>query len=320
MILFMRNSELTKFWIKIAAIILIFISLAGIFNKITDASYEKRNFGAYKDKLQSLANLEGHKTVFVGGSSVLFGVNAEYYEKLSGETTINMGLHAFKLYDIYFSTIKPYLHEGDTVVLAFEYSPYVDDWDGYDTAGLLTAHMSGSYYKCMDNKYRGIYTYQQLLMSYEKIKNYVYTNLIEKRLKGEEKRYLRSNIDSRWGDIKKGVAVASENPTPYKISKTVNPSSMNEILKNIKEYESLGVKVYIVFPPIYTESASAYEDGEQIYNEIKSYFGDRVLGKPSDCIYKDNQKFLDTAYHLTYDECLRHTEYYYSLLKDNMNQ
>lgn len=303
------------FCAKICTVFLLVIGGMAICNKITDPYYSRRHFGAYKDKIERLKDTSGERTVFVGGSSVLMGVNAEHYSQISGKSAINMGLHALKIYDIYLACIEPYIKSGDTIVLAFEYYPYNYKWEDYDDVGLNIAHESEVYYKLVPLKHKGTYIYQQLLRSYAKLYERIYGITVESKLKGEEKGYLRENI-TEYGDMKKEINKHSEDPAPYKYDLIFNQDAAKSIMTYIERYESKGAKVYIVFPPIYTEQPiqENYSKLEEFRKTMCAYFGDRVLGHPSDWMFNEKSNFWDTGYHLIYQAALEHTQYYYSLI------
>ena len=119
---FMRvfKSAVSRFWVRLLCFGLTLVLFCFIFNLITDGFYMNRHYGSYQDKLETLKSIDGPKTVFVGGSSVLCGINAEHYSEISGQCAVNMGLQALKSPDIYLSCILPYINSGDTVFIAFE--------------------------------------------------------------------------------------------------------------------------------------------------------------------------------------------------------
>jgi len=74
------------------------------------------------DNIQS--NAAGRRLVFVGGSNVLFGIDAKRVTTETGIPTINGGLSAVLRVDEVFAGAKKMLHPGDTLVLALEYTAY----------------------------------------------------------------------------------------------------------------------------------------------------------------------------------------------------
>lgn len=320
-ILFMHNSRnktIADLWLRIGAVAIGIILIASIFNIFTDSYYSWRHYGAYYDKLNTLKNTPGERTIFIGGSSTLFGVNAEYYEGLSGEKSINMGLHALKSPDIYLTCTLPYIHQGDTVVIGFEYYVYnsLDTWHEYDDVGLDVAHLSKEYYKDLPLDNALNYLYQQLLRSYEKVSLRLYGSTIEKVMKGTETVYLRENIN-RYGDMKADFACESKEPDEQNVNLYFNQDSAQILLHYIEKYHDAGATVYLVFPPSYTNAQSA--DVETFYSSMQDTFGNIVLGSPNDWMLSESSKFYDTGYHLIREEALKRTHYLYDLIH-NENQ
>ena len=311
------NKKMLLFYSKLSILFALIIVIGLIFNLYTDRLYDMRHFGAETDKIQHLKEIEENKTIFVGGSSVLSGVSAQHYSEISGEEAINMGLHALEPYDVYLATIAPYVQKGDKVILALEYTAYCNKWNEYDDVGLIVAHESKEYFKNAGTKHKPQYYYQQILRSYSKVYETLYHNIIEVRLKGEEKAYLRKNINE-YGDIKPEINADTENPQPQKYSLEITKEAANEISCYIQKYEQKGAKVYVVFPPIYTDIdiKSNKKNIDAFYKQMQDFFGkNRVLGYPTDWMFNTGEKFWDTGYHLNAEACREHTEYYYNLIR-----
>ena len=309
-----KKKSIGMFWCKVGIMSFIIVLLAAVLNQITDPYYSWKHYGAYRDKLTTLKNIDTPKTIFVGGSSVLFGVNAAYYEKLSGEKAINMGLHAMRSPHIYLSCIEPYVHAGDTVIIAFEYGVYSSDdrWREYDNVGLDVAHLSGEYYERIPPENRMTYSYQQLLRSYERFPLYVYDQ-ISSRYTGTEKVYLRENINT-YGDLIESIDTASQTPKPSDDKLVFNEKSAEYIMNYIQLFENQGAEVYLAFAPWLNPGLSKQEK-EAYFIAFRNFFGEIVLGEPEDWILEDPQMFYDTQYHLTRDAALEHTAYYYNLIR-----
>ena len=306
--------ESAKLILKMLVIIITVSIFAFASNYITDPVYEERHYASYEDKLHSLQQTRSPTTIFVGGSSVLFGINAEHYELISGQKAINMGLHAIESPDIYLACIEPYIHIGDTIVISFEYTAYNSTWDSYDDAGLYVAHFSREYWKRVPIELASTYFYQQFMCSFDKLSKCFYTKEVVSLFESKSKDvYLRRNINE-YGDISYGIANESKYCSPYEPNLTINPNAMNHILNYVQRFENLGAKVYFVFPPIFDGGTVSSIRYEKYFDEIKRYLGDRLLGYPEDWALDDVTQFYDTGYHLTYDSCLHHTEYVYGLI------
>lgn len=299
------------FLIKIIAILLIcFLASAGC-SFITDSVLNDGFLYAYKDKLNTLKSIEGEKTVFVGGSSVLFGVSAEHYEQLSGKKAVNMGLNA-GTYDVYLETIKPHINKGDTVIFAFEFDGYTDEWYNFTNITLDLAHISKNYFQTLPFKYKSTYLYKQTLRHYEKTFS-VISKFIKRILKDDE--FYTRAIVNQYGDIKPELfKTKADLPDPTKIKKELNYDSLAEILKHIEELETKGAKVFILYPPCYISEDNGSMD--EMDNKLKSYFGNRVLGNMDDWLFETDENFFDTVYHLNHVATIKHTHYYYDLIRN----
>ncbi len=71
-----------------------------------------------------------HKIVLVGGSNLSYGVDSALIESATHCPVVNMGMNGFFGIRFMLEEVKPYLHSGDTVVIAFEHETYVRPADG----------------------------------------------------------------------------------------------------------------------------------------------------------------------------------------------
>ena len=79
------------------------------------------------DKMQILADAGSPKIVFIGGSSLAFGLDSQEIEKNTGITVVNMGLHANLGLRFMTEQVKEYLAPGDIVVISPEYEYFYDN-------------------------------------------------------------------------------------------------------------------------------------------------------------------------------------------------
>lgn len=308
----MRLSMLTsktKFWTKLLALFLAVILFSGACSLLADRCLSHGFLYSYADKLESLKNTQGQKTVFVGGSSVLFGVSAEEYEKLSGKPAINMGLNA-GAYDVYLSSILPYINQGDTVVLALEFEAYNDKWYKYDEIYLDVANSSEGYYKNLPALQKPVYFFKQSLRSCNKVFDVAYS-IIQEKLDDDGQLYVRKNIKSN-GDFNSELTSGTKKISPHEIKDNLKDEALKEVLRYTKLYENKGAKVHIAYPPCY--SVSHQDVINNIDKTIRQTFGSRVIGNINDWILSTNDYFFDTAYHLNSEGVVKHTKYYHDLI------
>ncbi len=113
--------------IKLISLILLLILPLGAFVTVTEClsdPYESTYLGAFDEKYDRLYHTEGKKIIFVGGSSLPFGLRSDLLEKeLAGEyTVVNFGLYATLGTKFMMDTSKKAIGEGDIVVLCPELS------------------------------------------------------------------------------------------------------------------------------------------------------------------------------------------------------
>ncbi len=111
--------------IKLIALILIVLIPFPVFSLIvnlTEDSYAKTYLGAFEEKYFRLYNSENKKVIFIGGSSLPFGLRSDLIaEELGGEyDVINFGLYATLGTKFMMDMAKDAISEGDIVVLSPE--------------------------------------------------------------------------------------------------------------------------------------------------------------------------------------------------------
>lgn len=75
-----------------------------------------------KDKIELLKTTPSPRIVFAGGSNLAFGLNSEFVKQETGFNPVNLGLHGrLGIYPL-IRMLEKHVRDGDTVVLAPEYS------------------------------------------------------------------------------------------------------------------------------------------------------------------------------------------------------
>lgn len=299
-----------EFWLKIFFVFFIVILFSNFFSKILVDKFLSDGFlYSYEDKLNILASETDNKTVFVGGSSVLFGVSAKYYTELSGKPAVNMGLNA-GAYDLYLSSIQPYLKKGDTVVLALEYDAYIVEWQKMDNICLDLANVTKNYHKTLPFIKRLTYYYKQMLRYCNRVFDIVYKLALNK-LDSQSQLYVRKNV-VEYGDFNSELTKGCKDIEKHSVKSELNQDALDGILKHIEFMEEKGVTVFVVYPPVYASKED--KTFEEIDVKLKNVFKDRILGNYDDWVCDTNEYFFDTPYHLNSEGILKHTEYYHNLI------
>ena len=124
----MNNKEIVELKIFLKKII-IFSVLLGIPLSIVlfVIPFEENNYYlALNDKHKALETTPQPRIILVGGSNLAFGIDSERMEKELNVSVVNTGLAAGMGLPYMLKDVKPYLKEGDTVILVPEYSLYFD--------------------------------------------------------------------------------------------------------------------------------------------------------------------------------------------------
>ena len=111
--------------IKLIALLLLALlpfSAFFIYTESLDDQFSNTYLAEFDDKYERLYNTEGKKIIFVGGSSLPFGLRSELIEQELGDeyTVINFGLYATLGTKFMMDTAKGAISEGDIVILCPE--------------------------------------------------------------------------------------------------------------------------------------------------------------------------------------------------------
>ena len=282
-------------------------------------SHENDFTAAIVDKYDRLNSVEGKKIVFVGGSSLPFGLKCELIEnELPDYTAVDFGLYAalgtVVMMDLSLSGIS----EGDIVILAPETDPQL--YSDFFTPRLfrtslgdrtdLLAYLSSGRRKEAANAY--------------------YPVLIDRlRQRGdptvpETELYARSSFDD-YGDI---AFTRSRNRMSegYDSSQTVSLSGLldggfvDEVNAYAEKVRDKGATLLFWFPPI-NESAARFTDKEanRFNRQLAEQLDCEILGDVRDTVY-DSGYFYDTNYHLNDDGAVMHTANAVKKIKEYLGQ
>lgn len=111
--------------IKLIALILVVFTPIGIFALCTGGlpdPYEATYLGAFDEKYERLYAATGKKIIFIGGSSLPFGLRCDLLEEEFGEeyTVINFGLYATLGTKFMMDAARDAISDGDIVIIAPE--------------------------------------------------------------------------------------------------------------------------------------------------------------------------------------------------------
>ena len=286
-----------------------------IYTEKTPNQYNNTYIAEFNDKYQLLNSTKEKKIIFVGGSSLPFGLRSDLIEQeLPDYKVVNFGLYATLGTKFMMDMSKANINEGDIVILSPElnsqtYSLYFNPTsvlqacDGYTFKYM---HLSSS-----DN-IKLIYNYY----SFAKNKFHYAKNNNAPDPIG----IYRHDSFNKYGDIK---VDRPNNIMTNGVDSTMQITTTNELLndefvKYVNKYcnyvRKKGAKVYFNFSPCNELAiASSKKNRDDFQNQIDAKIKCDRLSNLDDCII-DYRYFYDTNFHLNSSGAI----YYTSLLIDNL--
>lgn len=282
--------------LKFTFLLLIVLWLGILF--IPDKNVQSSILGAYPTKHQLLKQTPEKKIILLGGSNLSFGIDSKQIEKVFNKPVINMGIHAGVGLEFMINDIKPYISEGDTIILIPEYEHFYTD-NFYGEMELISVLFDiEPQSKKIINKNQWTHLFKYLpTYSAKKIKNFIPSVLKNKEepISIYHKESFNENGDAylHWTLPNQAYLPAVKN----KGNETVNKVVINQLLDLKKHVKSRKANL-LIFPPVIDETS--YKNMEYIITKIDSELADNQLKLVSHPVnYKyNNQFFFNSYYHL----------------------
>ena len=286
----MRNFILrTLLFFAIQVLVCAVLYIAGRGDESEDGHY----LSSLIDKHERLDSMSRPRLIFVGGSSLMFGINSEHIEKETGRATVNMGVNAALGLDFILSDIEPKISSDDLVVLSLEYGFFLKDiaqppslWHALGIAPHNILAMGPRKIPwIMDN---GLYPIRQLA-------RHPFTGRPEMN-----DLYSRNNINER-GDIvsrPERYNIEIKAPVSAEESNSARRQAVSRIVLFRERVAKQGAKVIVLYP--YLPKSHIKVRGD-FYKSVHLALGEEgfsILGTPAEASLKD-EYFYDSNYHLT---------------------
>lgn len=283
-----------------------------IYGSTQEIKYGNTFYAELKYKTELLENTEENKIVFIGGSSLAFGLRSEEIEKVLGYKVVNYGLYAAigtkPMMDLALKDIK----EGDIVILAPELSK--------ETYSLNFNYEMVN--KCLENC--GYYKNRFSILDRGNLLINKFSYIIEKA-------NVNVNVQppydlasfNEYGDIESELVKQNILYDLYDTEQLIIP---NKELANIdfiecvnnyaKKVERKGAKIYFTYSP--TNRLSLEGDNiSEFYDVLEKELKVKTLGTINDFVYHEDY-FYDTNYHLNYAGSLIHSKQLAGFIKDEL--
>jgi hypothetical protein len=265
---------------------------------IPDKSVQSSILGAYPSKHELLKQTTSKKIILLGGSNLSFGIDSKQIEKALKKPVINMGIHAGVGLEFMINDIKPYISEGDTVILVPEYEHFYTD-NFYGEMELISVLFDiEPQSKKIINKDQWLHLLKYLpTYSAKKIKNFLPSILKNKE---EPISIYHKNSFNEKGDAYLHWSLPNQTYLPAiknKENETVNKEVITQLL-DLKKYVQSKQATLLIFPPVIDETS--YNNQESIILKISAELTDNQLifvSNPINYKYK-NQLFFNSYYHL----------------------
>ncbi len=262
------------------------------------------------DKHERLQMLESPKIVFVGDSSLAFGLDAKHIEETLNIPTSNMGLHAALGLEFTFKEIGGTIQKNDIVILSAHYYPNDVDINQGVICHTLDFHPILKQ-KIVRYPLDGIRL--DLICKVKRIRRYALNKRAGATLVPADDVALVSETPptvfgyskssfTAYGDIvdvlyeHSEINFEAELPDMHKVSQW---KTMRQIQKLQRYVEKQGASLYFVFPPY---PKSKYEQNsvliEQFADTLRNKTGIKILGSPVAATFS-NDMFFNSDYHLT---------------------
>ena len=276
---------------------------------------------AIETKHKNLAKLPSPRIIFLGGSSVAFGVDSKSIGDSLGLNGFNLGLHAGLGLQFIVNEALEMAKPGDVLVVSSEY------FLGEGQMKML-AYMSQNYPP--SEKYLNLNASEKISYPYELVMD----NLLAKNsrvqntfLKGKKtvvqqdtnNVYRKSGFNER-GDYELHL---DQEARPFGIfvkyeQREENYTTGIEMLNKLAALQEKGVRVFYVFPGYPLEEYNRFQKPLQSFeNQLKAGLQFPVLGKVTDFLYPESD-FYDTVYHLRRKGRVERTKTMVRLLRESL--
>jgi len=297
--------------------LLIILTLTTVLNLGAVAAYKQRNMQSYLaagiDKEQRLSSLPGSRIILVGGSNVAFGFKSDLIEQITGYPTINMGLQGSLGIRFSLNSLKPYLHQGDIVIISPEYNDFVYGFVGGDILNqYLIVNPSNIKYLSsiqellgMINAFPGTHTSAIYSIIDDLLRLHCFL------CKPHESVYFRQAFN-QFGDITTNQDNPEINIAHLKFSpgnENFNTIETIKVLDRFSDYASEnGISVYLVYPPTSKiEDQVTIDIINRLDKKLRQDLTIKILGSISESEFSDQYMF-NTFYHLNSKGAYMHTQ------------
>lgn len=297
-----------RFFVRIILLSLAVVLTGVILGSGSSETGDDNYLAAVLEKDRLIRNAESPKIILVGGSNLAFGVDSKMMQDSLGMPVVNMGLYAKLGLKYMLAQVRPYIQEGDIVVVVPEYDQFYGDFANGDHT-LNTALL----YAPSDRVGDFIRSYSIMdVVLRPRVENARRSFLRGLAVAvGREDQFFPPDTNpvynrrsfNEYGDVVAHLGTRGMNPDsiyvgPLPSIDTFNSETIALLNDLAEDAEARGAKAYFMFPSYIDRSLELNRAAiDSLRRKFKGKLRIPVVGSPSDFSYPGNY-FFDTRYHL----------------------
>jgi hypothetical protein len=285
------------------------ILLSGLLISRYDAHSGDDNYlAAILEKDRLIRTTQSPKMILVGGSNLAFGIDSQLMQDSLGVNVVNMGLYAKLGLRYMLAQVKPYIRQGDIVIVVPEYDQFYGSFSEGDNT-LNTALL----YAPADRISDFVKSYSVIdVVLRPRVENVRRAFLVAAAdAAGLKSKYFPPDTNpvynrhsfNKYGDVVSHLGKKSMNPDSIYVKPLPPPKDFNN--RTLDELNDIGdvarerkAHAYFLFPS-YIDRSYSINTGAIAWLEHRLETGMRIpiLGTPKDFVYP-SAWFFDTRFHL----------------------
>lgn len=267
------------------------------------------------DKMKRMQELPSPKMILVGGSNLAFGINSEKMQVALGMPVVNMGLDAGLGLKFMLDQVKPFLIQGDVIVIAPEYDHFTGNLFSGSGALIKLIEINHDWSKLADISMitlaNNLMSRNQTIFGFSRS-----TPRISDISKSWD--YSRAGFNS-FGDEIAHLSFPNEKfKEDGPVGTNINLKAIRYLKNFIDTNVASGISVLVFYPCI---SKSYYSHNLQSIETVTKALGKNIfmpLTTPENFVY-DDDLFFNTSYHLNAQGRQLHTANMLQALKGKVH-
>jgi len=302
-------TDMQRFLIRVLCFGAIQAALAAVVLHVNRIETENTYMAASADKHIRLASTKPPRIIFVGGSSVAFGVDSTIVADSIPYQPVNMGLNLDLGIEYMLSEIEPHISRGDVVVIMLEYPQFTKDrfssvmwaYTALHRPGCLTELGLGQVATLLDT---GLGPIGRLTKGCG--------NCLRGRSNPPAHPYTRRSFN-KYGDVTAHHAMSRPGPL-VAASFTYDPDYVSKVICRLNRFDRhcrrRGAQVLLYCPPLHPVFYTGCRTEIMlIHRDLVEGLTFPVMADPVEVIHQEGE-FFDTTSHLTYAGKVKRTRHF----------